>query len=70
MTGSLIHIAFDPQPYVIFSICSVAIGVLLELGWTGDSSHSFIGCFQRGVPSHGLRAGDPAEWHPVEIAKR
>jgi len=31
MTGSLIHQAFDPMPYVLFSMASLATGVLLEL---------------------------------------
>jgi hypothetical protein len=31
MTGSLIHQAFDPMPYVLLSMASLATGVLLEL---------------------------------------
>jgi hypothetical protein len=31
MTGSLIHTDFDPLPYVLFSLASIATGVLLEL---------------------------------------
>lgn len=31
MTGSLIHTGFEPMPYVLFSMASIATGVLLEL---------------------------------------
>jgi hypothetical protein len=31
MTSSLIHAAFDPLPYVLFSAMAIVLGVLLEM---------------------------------------
>ncbi len=31
MTGSLIHPVFEPMPYVLFSMASIATGLLFEL---------------------------------------
>ncbi len=67
MTGSLIHAAFDPQPYVVLSICAIAMGVLLETGWTGDSLRRVTGYFLRHMPRH---AGDASRSHALGIAER
>ncbi len=34
MTGSFIHSAFDPLPYVLFSLASIATGLVIELRTT------------------------------------
>lgn len=47
MTGSLIHAAFDPQPYIMFSVCMIAIGALLEVVWTRDHLHGITDYFSR-----------------------
>jgi hypothetical protein len=70
MTGSFIHMAFDPQPYVVLSTCAIAMGVALEVGWTGDTVRRVSGYFQRSVTRHGLHAGGMSGVHSLGIAER
>jgi DNA-binding MarR family transcriptional regulator len=39
MIGSIIHSAIDPRPYVMFSICMIVIGLLLEMRWATEELH-------------------------------
>jgi hypothetical protein len=47
MTGSLVHLAFDPHPYLAFSAGSVAMGVVFELDWTRHLLQRCFGPFRR-----------------------
>jgi hypothetical protein len=67
MTGSLIHAAFDPQPYIVLSACSLAMGILLGVSWTGDSLRRFAGYVPRNPTRH---AGDPSGSHSLGVARR
>lgn len=69
MTGSLIHTAFDPQPYIVFSACAIAIGVLLEVNSTGDALRRCIDHFRRKAALPALHAGDASRLHSLGIAK-
>jgi len=69
MTGSLIHVAFDPQPYILFSACSVAIGILLEVGRTPGNPRRIAGYFRRSAAHPAPHVGDPTGLHALGTAK-
>jgi hypothetical protein len=69
MTDSLVHAAFDPQPYVVFSACSVAMGILLEVGWNSDKLRRVTGYLRRNMTPHALHAGDASRLHSLGIAE-
>jgi len=70
MTGSFIHMAFDPQPYIAFSACSLAMGIVLGVSWTGDTFRRFTGSFPRNPTRHAHHASDASRLHSFGIARR
>jgi len=69
MTGSFIHAAFDPQPYIVLSACSVAIGITLEMGLTRDKLRRFIGSIRRHAAKRALHGANPSRLHPLTSGK-
>jgi len=67
MTGSFIHAAFDPQPYLMLSACSLAMGILFGVSWTGDSLRRFTDHVPRNPTRH---AGDRSRSHSLGVARR
>jgi hypothetical protein len=59
MTASFIHAAFDPYPYIVFSICTLAMGVVLEIIWTDDIWRRTTGRFARKSTARALYGSDP-----------
>ncbi len=64
MIGSLIHTAFDPLPYVLFSLASIAAGLLIEVRTTikGKGRPSRV-LPQRSIGTE-RRAESPRPSHP------
>lgn len=70
MTGSFIHAAFDPFPYIVFSICTLAMGVLLEIVFAGATLHRITSYFARRSTARAFYGADPSRLHPLAGAKR
>jgi hypothetical protein len=69
MTSSFIHAAFDPQPFVVFSICAIATGALLETAWTHDKLRRFKHYLSRHMTRHAVLTSDRSGSRALGIAK-
>jgi hypothetical protein len=69
MTGSFVHAAFDPFPYILFSICVLAIGVGLEIVLARAALHRIASSFARRSRAHAFYGAHTSRLHPLASAK-
>lgn len=69
MIGSFVHVAFDPLPYVAFSACVEAIGILVELRRSGFGFHGVDRTSAADGARNGARPAHHVTPHSVGAAR-
>lgn len=70
MTASLIHTAFDPLPYVLFSLASIATGLAIEVCATIKSKGVRHASCRSGGRRRKTSSGRPLGRRALEVARR
>jgi hypothetical protein len=71
MMGSVIHTAFEPLPYVLFSLASITTGLLIEVRTTlkGKGRPSRL-LPQRSIAAECRGNSSPRHSHPLDCLAR